>query len=104
MQKIILFFEPYEKAFMTSAKLGNIFMNRSAIDENDSSEIVNVLEFSESLLNRLLDTIHYEKQYDRLRWLTLLVKERQRKGMDHSLVIIDDKLKNFLRMIHWRNG
>ena len=38
MQKIILLVEPNDDAFITPAKIGNIFMNRFAIHEDASSE------------------------------------------------------------------
>ena len=44
MQKIILFVEPNEFAFANPEKIGDIFMNRFAIDENASCEILKKYE------------------------------------------------------------
>ena len=44
MQKIVLFIEPNEDAWCTPSKIGHLFMNRFAIDEDASFEIVKVLE------------------------------------------------------------
>ena len=44
MQKIVLFIEATEVAFDTPLKIGNLFMNRFAIEENDSSEILKIFE------------------------------------------------------------
>ena len=69
MQKIILFVEPNEDAFMTPAKIGDIFMNRFAIDEDVSSEIVNIFELA--MTSRRVSS------------RSLNDEERQQKGMDH---------------------
>ena len=47
MQKIILFIEHTDYAFFTPETIGNLFINRFAIDEDDSSEILNIYEFVE---------------------------------------------------------
>ena len=44
MQKIVLFIEPNDDAYSTPSKIGHLFMNRFAIDEDSSFEIVKVLE------------------------------------------------------------
>ena len=50
MQKMVLFIEqlsswlPTIHAYETPVKIGNLFMNRFAIDENDSSEVLNIFE------------------------------------------------------------
>ena len=44
MQKIILIIEPSDNAYDTPAKIGNIFMNRFAIDEDASSEVLKIFE------------------------------------------------------------
>ena len=43
MQKIILFIEP-SVAWKTSLKIGNLFMNRFAVDEDAASEILKIFE------------------------------------------------------------
>ena len=54
MQKIVLFIEPNDDEFMTPSKIGHLFMNRFAIDEDPGFEIVKVLE-----LGKTLATINY---------------------------------------------
>ena len=44
MQKIILFIEPNKDSFLTPAKMGHLFMNLLAIDEDAGVEILKVLE------------------------------------------------------------
>ena len=48
MQKIVLFIEPNEDAFFTPSKIGHLFMNRIAIDDDASFEIVKVLELGKT--------------------------------------------------------
>ena len=50
MQKIILFVEPNDNAFETLAKIGDIFMNRSAIDGNAACEILKRFELGKTSL------------------------------------------------------
>ena len=69
MQKIILFIEPEEHAFHTSAKMGNMLMNRFAIDEEASNEILKIFELGKKSLKSS--------------W-----EERRLKGIDHSIAII----------------
>ena len=44
MQKIVLFIEPTENPSETPFKIGNLFMNRCAVDEDTASEILKVFE------------------------------------------------------------
>ena len=45
MQKIVLFIEPNaDNTFKTPSKIGNLFMNRFAIEENANCEILNICE------------------------------------------------------------
>ena len=69
MQKIVLFIEPSEESWQTPLKIGNLFMNRFAIDEDAASEILKIFEL--------------EKDPD---WKSSLAK--QQKGTD-LIVIID---------------
>ena len=46
MQKIVLFIEPTDRAFEMPSKIGNLFINRFAINEGACSEIVKVLELN----------------------------------------------------------
>ena len=52
MQAVVLFIEPQEVKSMTPLKAGNLFMNRLAIDENESNEILKFFEF-ENLSERI---------------------------------------------------
>jgi len=44
MQKIILFIDHSDYAFETPVKIGNLFINRFAIDEDASFEILEIFE------------------------------------------------------------
>ena len=48
MQKIVLFIEPSDEACDTPSKIGHLFMNRFAIDEDSSFEVVKVLELEKT--------------------------------------------------------
>ena len=83
MQKIILFVEPIDDAFETPAKIGDIFMNRFAIDENASCEILKSYELCKTSLDMSWSKrANYEN----------FVKERKRKGMDHFFLIVNIKI------------
>ena len=71
MQKIILFMEPTETAYETPVKIGNLFMNRFAIDENDSSEILKIFEL--------------HKTYD---FIQMSREDKKQKGMDPVIQIL----------------
>ena len=83
MQKIILFVEPNDDAFETPAKIGDIFMNRFAIDENASCEILKRLELCKTSLDMSWSDEENNKN---------LVEERKQKGMDHFVVIANSKI------------
>ena len=57
MQKIVIFTEPNKYAYQTSSKLGSLFMNRLAIDEDDSNEVLKIEELKNSLFR-----LKYAKQ------------------------------------------
>jgi len=83
MQKIILFVEPNDDLFVTPAKIGDLFMNRFAIDENASCEI--------------LKTIELVKTSTEISWpggpnYKNFAEERNQKGMDHFKVIVNNKI------------
>ena len=75
-QKIVLFIEPAEEAWRTPSKIGNLFMNRFAIDEDANHEILKIYHLENTLYNQLsseegLDLtnfmiITYDHNYDRL--------------------------------------
>ena len=67
MQKIVLFIEPSEEAWRTPLKIGNLFMNRFAVDEDAASEILKIFELGKSSHG-------------------MSAEEKQQKGMD---LIID---------------
>ena len=83
MQKIILFVEPTDDAWMTPEKIGDMFMNRFAIDENASCEILKSYELCKTSLDMSWSKrANYEN----------FVKERKRKGMDHFFLIVNIKI------------
>ena len=41
-QKIVLFIEPEYEAYIKSSKIGNLFLNRFAIDEDAKNEILKI--------------------------------------------------------------
>ena len=77
MQKIILLVEPINNPFYTPEKIGNIFMNRFAIDENASIEILNIFELGKTSMK---DSVPEGKNFQNI------LKERQRKGTDYFKV------------------
>ena len=56
-QKIVLFTEPKENQYSTPLKIRNLFMNRFAIEEDDSNEILKIYQlentFGDFIENRL---------------------------------------------------
>ena len=83
MQKIILFVEPSDDAFETPAKIGDIFMNRFAIDENASCEILERFEIGKN---------SEEMSWSGAENYESFVEERKQKGMDHFIVIVNIKV------------
>ena len=80
MQKIVLFIEPDYRAFYsTPLKIGNLFMNRFAVDEDAASEILNNFEL---------------EKYNH--WMSY--KEKQQKVM--NLIIKIDRLICFRIILH----
>ena len=63
MQKIVLFIEPNGEAWRTPSKIGNLFMNRFAVDEDAAFEILKIFE---------LGKFSYRMSYE----------EKQQKRMD----------------------
>ena len=79
MQKIVLFIEPNDDAFWTPLKIGHLFINRFAIDEDAGFEIVEVLELEKTSL-RMSEPRHPEyKNFE---------TERKQKGID----LTDDEI------------
>ena len=73
MQKIVLFLEPNDDAFDTPFKIGHLFMNRFAVDEDAGFEILKVLKLGKSSW-KMVDP--RQPEYKNLE------SERQQKGMD----------------------
>ena len=48
MQKIVLFIEPQEEKYMTPSKIGNLFMNRFAIDEDGRHESLKIYHLQDT--------------------------------------------------------
>ena len=69
MQKIVLFIEPNEDASETPLKIGNLFMNRFAVEEDAASEVLKIFEL-EKTSGKRIDIDHDEEE------------ERKQKGMD----------------------
>ena len=86
MQKIILFFEPNDEKFMTPEKIGALFMNRFAIDEDASSEILKWFELGKT---------SFEMSWQEGETYNNFVEDRQRKGMDHFIVNVNNQIKKF---------
>ena len=79
MQKIVLFIEPSGNAFETPLKIGNLFMNRFAVDEDAASEILKIFEL------------------EKYSW-GMSAEEKQQKGMD--LIIKIDRLICFRKIFY----
>ena len=54
MQKIILFIEPNHFAYGTPLKIGNLFINRFAIEEGPNFEILKIFELENRFENQFL--------------------------------------------------
>ena len=85
MHKIVLFIEPSDDAFATPFKVGHLFMNRLAIDENASFEIIKTLEFSK--------TSSKMSWSDKPEYLIFL-EERNQKGT--SLIHMNNMIKGYV--------
>ena len=83
MQKIILFVEPNDDLFITPAKIGDLFMNRFAIDENASCEILKGFELGKTSV---------EMSWQKGEKYENFVGEQKQKGMDHFIVIVNNKI------------
>ena len=72
-QKIVLFIEPAETACSKSSKIGDLFMNRFAIDEDAENEILKIYQLEYRIDDLYLgrftpqegsDLINNRKAYD----------------------------------------
>ena len=73
-QTIILFIEPTDEACYIPSKIGHLFMNRFAVDEDPGFEIVKVLELEKT--SRAMFFPPYLPKYENLK------NERKQKGID----------------------
>ena len=71
MQKIVLFIEPSDNAWETPSKIGNLFMNRFAVDEDAASEVLKIFELEKTFM-KMYDDDEY-KEFE---------EERKQKGTD----------------------
>ena len=49
MQNIILFIEPTETTYYLPSKIGHLFINRFAIDEEERSEILKIFDLQDKI-------------------------------------------------------
>ena len=75
MQKIVLFIEPNDDAFITPFKIGHLFTNRFAIEEEANFEIVKIFELEKSSLKMSLEG---HPEYSNF------AEDRNQKGMSLS--------------------
>ena len=73
MQKIVLFVELNDEAFIRPFKLGNLFMNRFAIDEAEGFEILKICE---------LEKTSWKISWPKCPEYHDCENERKQKGMD----------------------
>ena len=73
MQKIVLFIEPFEEAYVTPFKIGNLFMNRFVVEEDAAFEVLKIFE-----LGKTSSKISHDgnSEYENFE------VERNKKGMD----------------------
>ena len=66
MQKLVLFIEPNNASFETLEKIGNLFVNRFAIEEDGQFEILKIFQL-ENGHNHYIDGLYdYEKSISKL--------------------------------------
>ena len=73
MQKIVLFIDPNDLAWFTPLKIGNLFMNRFAVDEEAASEVLKIFELKkETSFEKSNPDLSYKK----------FIERRKQKGTD----------------------
>ena len=88
MQKIVLFIEPCEDAWFTPLKIGNSFMNRFAVDENQASEVLKIFELDKTSTKMSYSGILNPKIPESMNSdYKNFGKERKQKGMDFIISI-----------------
>ena len=63
-QKIVLFIEPAEEAWSKPSKIGNLFLNRFAIDEDAKNEILKIYQLEYQPFDLEEDELTVEKGLD----------------------------------------
>ena len=64
MQKIVLFIEPAARACLKPSKIGNLFMNRFAIDEDAKHEILKIYHLENDFADLLSGDLSSEEGLD----------------------------------------
>ena len=85
MQKIVLFIEPSDDAFITPFKIGHLFMNRFTIEEGANYEIVKLYELEKSSVKM---SNQFYRNYSNFEG------DRNKKGMSLSKQVTFISLKN----------
>ena len=82
IQNIVLFVEPNEVECNTPLKIGNLFMNRFAIDEDSSSEIFKIYELAKTSdrIERRTKCLEAMRKHDKK--FPEYAQERKLKGMN----------------------
>ena len=73
MQKIVIFIEPNDELWLTSLKIGNLLMNRFAVEEDAASEVLKIFELEKTLTEM---SFHKHPNYKNF------TEERKQKGKD----------------------
>ena len=73
MQKIVLFIQPSKDAWRTPLEIGNLFMNRFALDEDAAFEILKIFE-----LEKTSEKMSYPYNSEYLNFKA----KRNQKGLD----------------------
>ena len=63
-QKIVLFIEPAVVAYQKPSKIGNLFMNRFAIDEDAKNEILKIYQLESQYEDLYLGRLTLEEGVD----------------------------------------
>ena len=61
MHQVVLFIEPEEYSFVKNNEVGNLFMNRFAIEEDAKFEILKIFQLNESFYDEDSDEMDNEK-------------------------------------------
>ena len=76
MQKTVLFIEPSEHAFFTSLNIGNLFMNRFAVDEDAAPEILKIFELDKTSFKMTYpghsEYKNFKKRENKKEWISSL--------------------------------